>query len=139
LERELPQTTDQSKVVLFTLVSGMLIATLRYHYMGASSIEVVSLGRNHMVRESACENVWFGVRSIWPRPDWPPANSQRLNRGKPLGTGYCEWLWSIGTVVKWNAPVIRTVNQRSFPFFYPTCLLCLVHTVRNPKMTRSKK
>jgi len=25
------------------------------------------------------------------------SHSQRLNNEKPLGTGYCEWLWSIGT------------------------------------------
>jgi len=26
------------------------------------------------------------------------SRSQRLNRGKPLGTGCCEWLWSNGTL-----------------------------------------
>jgi len=24
----------------------------------------------------------------------PTSHSQRLNSGKPLGTGRCEWLWS---------------------------------------------
>jgi len=32
------------------------------------------------------------------------SHSQRLNRGKALGTGCCEWLWSIGTVAKQDAP-----------------------------------
>jgi len=35
--------------------------------------------------------------------EWRPfaqlitSHSQRLNSGKPLGTGCCEWLWSIAT------------------------------------------
>jgi len=33
------------------------------------------------------------------------SHSQRLNRGKPLGTGCCGWLWSIGTVAKRGAPI----------------------------------
>jgi len=37
-------------------------------------------------------------------------HSQRLNSGKPLGTGCCEWLWSIGTVVKRDPPGVRSLS-----------------------------
>jgi len=30
-------------------------------------------------------------------PVWPRCNLKCLNSGKPLGTGRCEWLWSIVT------------------------------------------
>jgi len=33
------------------------------------------------------------------------SHSQRLNSGKSLSPGCCKWLWSIETVVKWDAPV----------------------------------
>jgi len=40
---------------------------------------------------------------VWPSGARLPtlqlttSHSQRLNSGKPLGTGRCEWLWSIAT------------------------------------------
>jgi len=39
----------------------------------------------------------------------PTSHSQRLNSRKPLGTGCCEWLWSIATWA--NAPGISTKKK----------------------------
>jgi len=44
---------------------------------------------------------------------------QRLNSGKPLGIGCYEWLWSIGTVIKWDASTqayIRDPRSKSLAY-----------------------
>jgi len=33
------------------------------------------------------------------------SHSQRFNSGKPLGTGCCEWLWSIATWANGTLPM----------------------------------
>jgi len=40
------------------------------------------------------------------------SHSQRLNSGKPLGTSYCEWLWSIATWAN------RTLPHSGYPKKY---------------------
>jgi len=41
----------------------------------------------------------------------PTSHSQRLNSGKPLGTGRCEWLWSIATWANGTLPIQKANGQ----------------------------
>jgi len=45
------------------------------------------------------------------------SHSQRLNSGKPLGTGYCEWLWSIGTL-PYNTLRILSIYVESYKLMW---------------------
>jgi len=38
------------------------------------------------------------------------SHSQRLNNGKPLGTGCCEWLWSIATWANGTFPLLESFH-----------------------------
>jgi len=49
----------------------------------------------HLIRETMSPPGTNSARL--PTSQLTTSHSQRLNSGKPLGTGCCEWLWSIAT------------------------------------------
>jgi len=52
--------------------------------------------------------------SVWPCCNCPPVTQQRLNSGNLLGTGRCEWLWSIATWANGCLPSCFGVRKKIF-------------------------
>jgi len=66
--------------------------------------------QNHMASK-------FNISRGWGPFDHIPIDHQLFiaNNGKPLGIGCCKWLWSIGIVVKRNAPFLNAILGSTSP------------------------